>query len=59
MCCKKPWIVPIPGSRHKARLRENAAAGDLVLNSEEVAEIDARLDAMDMSAVFGGSQQAK
>jgi aryl-alcohol dehydrogenase-like predicted oxidoreductase len=59
MCCKRPWIVPIPGSRHKARLRENAAAGDLSLSSEEVAEIDARLDAMDMSAVFGGSQQAK
>lgn len=55
MMCKKPWIVPIPGTRDLSRLKENLGAAEVSLSLEEVTEIDAALDAMDMSPVFGGS----
>lgn len=53
MLCKKPWIVPIPGSRKPERLRENLEAARVELSAEEVARIDQALDGMDL-AVFGG-----
>lgn len=56
MIAKKPWIVPIPGTRKLNRLQENAGAADIELSQEEVAALDAALDHMEMSAVFGGSQ---
>lgn len=59
MMCKKPYIVPIPGSRKIERIKENAAAADIVLTDGEVAEIDKALDIMEMSAVFGGSKIIK
>lgn len=37
---KKPYLVPIPGMRSRARLEENAKAADIVLTPEEVARID-------------------
>src|SRR3546814_3121528 len=33
-------IVPIPGTRRLDRLRENAAAADIVLSGEELSEIE-------------------
>lgn len=54
MLCKKPWIVPIPGTRRLDRLQENAGAADITLSEEEVKQIDQALDAMPMSGVFGG-----
>lgn len=57
MLCKKPYIVPIPGTRKHTRLAENAGAADIVLSSEEIAAIDERLGAMSMSAVFGVMRQ--
>lgn len=59
MLCKKPYIVPIPGTRKLARLKENAGASDIVLTKQEVCAIDARLEQMSMSQVFGGTQMAK
>ena len=53
---KKSWIVPTPGTRKLNRLQENAGAADIELSQEEVAALDAALDHMEMSAVFGGSQ---
>lgn len=53
---KKPYLVPIPGSRKVERLRENARAADLDLTATEVAEIDRALEHMEMSQVFGGSK---
>ena len=53
MICKKPYIVPIPGSRKPERLRENLASGNIVLTAEEIAGIDAKLDTMSFE-VFGG-----
>lgn len=55
MICKKPWIVPIPGSRKAERMAENAGAAQVKLTVEEVAAIDKALDNMKMSAVFGGT----
>lgn len=59
MLCKKPYIVPIPGTRNVDRMRENAGAAEVRLTSAEVATIDAALDAMEMSDVFGGSKLAR
>lgn len=59
MLCKKPWIVPIPGTRHLCRLKENAGAPDVKLSPEEIARIDNALDSMPMSEVFGGSKILK
>ena len=56
MLCKKPWIVPIPGTRHLSRLKENAEAADIKLSQNEVDFIDRTLSSMPMSDVFGGSR---
>ena len=56
MLCKKPYIVPIPGSRKIDRMRENAGAADISLTETEVRALDAALDGMELSEVFGGSQ---
>lgn len=57
MLCKKPWIIPILGSRKPERLRENLGAAQVSLTAEEVARIDAAFDGMDL-AVFGGHARA-
>ena len=56
MLCKKPYIVPIPGSRKVERMRENAGAAEVQLSAAEVAQIDHILDTIPMSAVFGGTK---
>ena len=48
MMCKKPWIVPIPGTTKKERMLENAGASDIVLNTSEISKIDSALDGMDL-----------
>ena len=55
MLCKKPYIVPIPGSRKVERMRENAGAAEVVLSPAEVEALDKALDTIPMSAVFGGT----
>lgn len=59
MLCKKPYIVPIPGSRKAERMQENAAAADIILTAGEVTVLDEALDTMEMSDVFGGSKVLK
>lgn len=59
MLCKKPCIVPIPGTRKIDRMRENASAADVLLTAAEVQSLDAALDGMEMSDVFGGTQNKK
>ena len=56
MLCKKPYLVPIPGSRKVERMRENAGAADIRLTDAEVAQLDHILDTIPMSAVFGGTK---
>jgi aryl-alcohol dehydrogenase-like predicted oxidoreductase len=59
MLAKKPFIVPIPGSRKLNRLEENAKSAEITLSKAEVMEIDRHLDTIEMSAVFGGSPVGK
>lgn len=59
MLCKKPYIVPIPGTRKFGRLTENAGASEILLSAEEVGSIDKALDSMEMSQVFGGESHRK
>ena len=54
MMCKKPYVVPIPGSRKIVRLQENAGAAQVFFTEGEIAEIDKALSLVGMSAVFGG-----
>lgn len=53
MLCKKPWIVPIPGTRKVERMQENAGSAEVVLSAEEVEMLDTALDHMEMSSVYG------
>lgn len=53
MLCKKPYIVPIPGTRKERRLKENLGAADIILTKQEIADIDSKLNTMDFQ-VFGG-----
>ncbi|MDO5547196.1 MAG: aldo/keto reductase [Eubacteriales bacterium] len=55
MLGKKEWIIPIPGSRKPKRLQENLQAAEVTLSSEEIHEIDKKLNQMQF-LVFGGSQ---
>jgi aryl-alcohol dehydrogenase-like predicted oxidoreductase len=40
LLAKKPWIVPIPGTRKLARLEENIGAADVALTADEVRDIE-------------------
>lgn len=55
MLCKKPYIIPIPGSRKISRLQENFGAAGLQLSAAEIAALDARLDAMDFRPIGGSA----
>ena len=41
LLAKKPWIVPIPGTRKLERLEENAGAAAITLTRKDLAAIDA------------------
>lgn len=58
MLCKKPYIVPIPGSRKPERLRENLGAGEIALSGAELEKIDSLVSTMELP-VFGGSKSTK
>lgn len=49
MMNKKPWIVPIPGTRTPSRMQENADASDIILTSEEVKALDDALNRMNLA----------
>lgn len=55
MLNKRPYIVPIPGTRCLCRLKENIGAADIQLSQAEVKAIDEALASIKMSEVFGGS----
>lgn len=56
MVRKKPWIIPIPGTRKPERLEENAGAAKIPLTAEEIAALDRALDSIPMSEVYGGAR---
>lgn len=39
LLAQKPWIVPIPGTRHLERLEENIAAAELELTQDDLQEL--------------------
>ena len=41
LLARKPWVVPIPGTRKVERLEENAGAAAIKLTRKDLAEIDA------------------
>ncbi|MFF2330013.1 MULTISPECIES: aldo/keto reductase [unclassified Streptomyces] len=41
LLAQHPWIVPIPGTRRIERVQENAAATEVALSADEVAELNA------------------
>ncbi|HTX88676.1 MAG TPA: aldo/keto reductase, partial [Bacteroidales bacterium] len=40
LLARKPWIVPIPGTRRPERLEENLGALDLILTPADLMELD-------------------
>lgn len=50
---RKPYIIPIPGSRKTSRLKENLEAANVVLTKEESDSITEKLDGMEFD-IFGG-----
>jgi aryl-alcohol dehydrogenase-like predicted oxidoreductase len=46
LLARKPWIVPIPGSRKLERLDENLGAASVELTSDDMSQIDYALDAI-------------
>jgi aryl-alcohol dehydrogenase-like predicted oxidoreductase len=51
LLARKPWIVPIPGTRKLHRLEENIGAADVELSADELTEIE---DAESKIQVQGG-----
>ena len=51
--CKKPYLVPIPGTSKSERIRENAGAAEVALSAADMRGIDALLETLDVK-VFGG-----
>ncbi|WP_421743333.1 aldo/keto reductase [Cellulomonas sp.] len=44
LLARKPWIVPIPGTRRLSRLDENLGAAQLALSTEDLAELTQAAD---------------
>lgn len=53
MIHKKPYIIPIPGTRKSNRLKENLSAADILLTSDEIQKMDTLLNSMPMSKLYG------
>ena len=41
LLAQQPWIVPIPGTRRRGRIDENAGATQVALSADDVADLDA------------------
>lgn len=57
LLAKRPYIVPIPGSRHEERMAENAKAANLSLSVQDVAYLAKMLESIKMSEVFSGTKK--
>lgn len=51
---KKPFIVPIPGTRKSARMTENINSLNVTLSEEELHKLDSIIDAMPEPEVYKG-----
>jgi aryl-alcohol dehydrogenase-like predicted oxidoreductase len=48
LLARKPWIVPIPGTRRLERLDENLAAAELNLSQNDIEELTLASDSVDV-----------
>jgi hypothetical protein len=48
LLARKPWIVPIPGTRRIERLDENLAAAELDLSEDDLEELTVASDSVDV-----------
>jgi aryl-alcohol dehydrogenase-like predicted oxidoreductase len=48
LLARKPWIVPIPGTKRLGRLEENLGAADVELDVEDLAEIEKAASAIEV-----------
>jgi aryl-alcohol dehydrogenase-like predicted oxidoreductase len=48
LLAQKPWIVPIPGTTKRHRMEENIGAADVMLSSEEIAQLTALASAIEI-----------
>lgn len=55
MLAKKPYIVPIPGTRKVNRLEENMESADIKLTPDEVKSIDEMLEHLISAMIFSPS----
>ena len=53
LMAKRPYIVPIPGSRHIERIKENAGAASVHLTPAELDELAKAISVVPMSSIFG------
>lgn len=51
LLAKKPWIVPIPGTKKIERLQENVSATDITFTTDEMSKIQQDLDKI---VIIGG-----
>jgi len=49
LLAQRPWIVPIPGTRRTSRLEENIGAADVELTAEDLADIAAGAEKIQVS----------
>ena len=54
---KKPWIVPIPGTRKLERLDENLASADIALSADDLHEISTMLSNIPVQGERGTGQE--
>ncbi len=48
LLAKQPWIVPIPGTKRVERLDENLAAASVELSADDVSELEAAAERVDV-----------
>jgi aryl-alcohol dehydrogenase-like predicted oxidoreductase len=59
LLARKPWIVPIPGTRKGHRLSENIGAADVELSIDDLVEIDVAANALTVQgARYAEAQEA-
>jgi aryl-alcohol dehydrogenase-like predicted oxidoreductase len=44
LLAQQPWVVPIPGTRQRARIDENSGATTVALSADEIADLNALAD---------------
>lgn len=60
LLAQKPWIVPIPGTTKLHRLEENLTAADIALSDDDVRELTALVDRIEITGErYPASLQAR